>query len=31
MPDAASEEVFKAGSAYEVTGRSLLLFTVRPG
>jgi len=31
MPDAASEELFKAGSAYEVTGRSLLLFAVSPG
>lgn len=30
LPDAEAEQVFKAGSAYEVTGRSLLLFTVSP-
>jgi hypothetical protein len=30
VPDVDSEAVFKAGSAYEVTGRSLLLFTVSP-
>jgi isoamylase len=30
LPDAEAEQVFKAGSVYEVTGRSLLLFTVSP-
>jgi len=31
MPEAEGEEIFKAGSVYEVTGRSLLLFAVSPG
>ncbi len=30
LPEAASEEIFKAGDIYEVTGRSLLLFAVNP-
>jgi isoamylase len=30
-PDSEAEEIFKAGSVYEVTGRSLLLFAVNPG
>ena len=31
FPDAEPAELFKAGSVYEVTGRSLLLFAVNPG